>query len=95
MDKEARSSLCKILLARRIRRIFSLSIPGSKTRMYIDDQEEHHRKRTFEEEMILFLKEYEIDYDERYLFNDLIALSGRIRYNAVHFTQGFALGCVI
>ena len=41
-----------------------------KTKMYIDDQEEHHRKRTFKEELILFLKEYEIDYDERYLFTD-------------------------
>jgi putative transposase len=50
---------------------FSVS-PSSvqKTRMYIDDQEEHHRKRTFEEELILFLKEYAIDYDERYLFTD-------------------------
>jgi putative transposase len=38
--------------------------------MYVEDQEEHHRKRTFEEELILFLKEYEIDYDERYLFTD-------------------------
>jgi putative transposase len=41
-----------------------------KTRLYIDNQEEHHIKRTFEEELILFLKEYEIDYDERYLFSD-------------------------
>ena len=41
-----------------------------KTKMYIDGQEEHHRKRSFEEELILFLKEYDIDYDERYLFTD-------------------------
>ena len=41
-----------------------------KTRLYIENQEEHHRKLTFEEELILFLKEYEIDYDERYLFTD-------------------------
>ena len=41
-----------------------------KTRLYIENQEEHNRKLTFEEELILFLKEYEIDYDERYLFTD-------------------------
>ena len=41
-----------------------------KTRLYIENQEEHHRKKTFEEELILFLKEYEIDYDEEYLFTD-------------------------
>ena len=41
-----------------------------KTRLYIENQEEHHRKKTFEEELILFLKEYEIDYDEKYLFTD-------------------------
>jgi len=41
-----------------------------KTRMYIEEQEEHHKKRTFEEELILFLTEYEIDFDQRYLFTD-------------------------
>ena len=30
---------------------------------------EHHRKVTFQEELLQFLKEYEIDYDERYLWN--------------------------
>lgn len=41
-----------------------------KTRNYIENQEEHHRKKTFEEELILYLKEYGIDYDEKYLFSD-------------------------
>ena len=41
-----------------------------KTRIYIEEQEEHHKKRTFEEELILFLKEYEIDFDQRHLFTD-------------------------
>ncbi|RLD59951.1 MAG: transposase [Bacteroidetes bacterium] len=35
---------------------------------YILNQEEHHKKRTFREEYIDFLKKFEIDYDERYLF---------------------------
>lgn len=41
-----------------------------RTKLYIENQEEHHKKRTFEEEYILFLKEYGIEYDERYLFSD-------------------------
>jgi len=41
-----------------------------KTKDYIHNQEEHHKKMTFKEELILFLKEYGIDYDERYLWTD-------------------------
>jgi len=35
---------------------------------YIKNQEEHHRKRTFQEEYLEFLKDFEIDHDERYIF---------------------------
>ncbi|WP_338791128.1 IS200/IS605 family transposase (plasmid) [Bernardetia sp. Wsw4-3y2] len=35
---------------------------------YILNQPEHHRKRTFREEYILLLKKFEIDYEEKYLF---------------------------
>jgi REP element-mobilizing transposase RayT len=35
---------------------------------YIASQKEHHRKRTFREELIEFLDEYGIAYDERYLW---------------------------
>ncbi len=35
---------------------------------YIADQEKHHRKRTFREELVLFLKKHGIEYDERYLW---------------------------
>ncbi|HEY9220444.1 MAG TPA: IS200/IS605 family transposase [Lutibacter sp.] len=35
---------------------------------YIANQEEHHKKTSFKEEYIDFLKTYEIDYDENYLF---------------------------
>jgi putative transposase len=35
---------------------------------YIQNQEKHHRKRTFKEEYIGFLKKYNVPYDERYLF---------------------------
>jgi len=35
---------------------------------YIANQEEHHKKSSFKEEYIDFLKTYEIEYDENYLF---------------------------
>lgn len=35
---------------------------------YIDQQEEHHRSRTFQEEFVLFLRRHGIEYDERYLW---------------------------
>jgi len=35
---------------------------------YILNQEEHHRKKTFREEYISFLKKFEVPYDEKYLF---------------------------
>jgi hypothetical protein len=38
---------------------------------YIQNQEEHHAKRTFKEEYLQFLKKYEIEYDEQFLFDFL------------------------
>lgn len=35
---------------------------------YISAQPDHHRKKSFKEEYVEFLKKFEIDYDERYLF---------------------------
>jgi len=35
---------------------------------YILNQEEHHHKKTFKEEYIDFLKKFEIEYNEKYLF---------------------------
>lgn len=36
---------------------------------YIQNQEIHHKKLTFKEEYIQFLKKFEIEYDEQFLFN--------------------------
>lgn len=36
---------------------------------YIQNQEEHHKKRTFNEEYIGFLKKYNVEYDERYVWD--------------------------
>lgn len=35
---------------------------------YIFNQEKHHQKKTFKQEYIEFLKKFEIEYDEKYLF---------------------------
>jgi REP element-mobilizing transposase RayT len=35
---------------------------------YILNQEKHHKKKTFKEEYLGFLKKFEIEYDEKYLF---------------------------
>ena len=49
---------------------FSVSRSGvEEVVRYIANQEEHHRKRTFQEEYIEFLVRYEIEYDERYLWS--------------------------
>ena len=39
-----------------------------KTIAYINNQKEHHRKRTFEEEFLQLLDKHKIDYDPRYVF---------------------------
>ncbi len=36
---------------------------------YIMNQKEHHKKQTFRDEYIDFLKKFEIQYEEKYLFN--------------------------
>jgi len=36
---------------------------------YLAHQEEHHRKKTFQEEFIEFLQRHEIEYDLRYLWD--------------------------
>ena len=35
---------------------------------YIANQKEHHRKKTFQDEYIAFLKKYSVQYDERYVW---------------------------
>jgi len=35
---------------------------------YIRNQSEHHKKRSFQEEYLVFLKKYGVAYDERYLW---------------------------
>jgi putative transposase len=39
---------------------------------YIINQQEKHKNKTFKEEYLNFLKTFEIEYDERYIFKDPI-----------------------
>ena len=47
----------------------SESVVG-KTVEYVNCQNEHHKKVTFQDEYIQFLKLYNVEYDDRYVFTD-------------------------
>jgi hypothetical protein len=36
---------------------------------YVENQEEHHRRRTFQDEYREFLLKHGVDYDERYVWD--------------------------
>ncbi len=38
---------------------------------YIRNQKEHHKQKTFMEEYVDFLKSFEINYDEQYIFKEV------------------------
>lgn len=40
-----------------------------RVRQYIVNQEDHHKKKTFQDEYRSFLDEYEVKYDERYIWD--------------------------
>lgn len=37
---------------------------------YIQNQESHHHRETFRDEYLRLLKEFEVEYDERYIFHE-------------------------
>jgi len=39
---------------------------------YIQSQEEHHKVQTFREEYLELLNEFRVEYNEQYIFNELI-----------------------
>jgi len=49
---------------------FSIGTSSIKdTVHYIENQEEHHLRVTFQQEFVAFLKKHEIEYDERYIWS--------------------------
>jgi putative transposase len=43
----------------------------NSTIKYIQNQKEHHKKTTFRSEYLKFLKHYEIEFDEQYIFKPI------------------------
>ena len=39
---------------------------------YIQNQKQHHQKKTFKQEYIEFLEKFHVEYDERYIFKDVV-----------------------
>ena len=51
--------------------VFSVSASVvEKVKAYVQNQKEHHRKKTFQEEYEAFLKAYNIEYNPEYVFRD-------------------------
>lgn len=46
------------------------AIPNVAT--YIENQVQHHKKRTFQEEYLKILQDYHVEYDERYVFHPVL-----------------------
>ncbi|MBO4655469.1 MAG: transposase [Bacteroidales bacterium] len=42
----------------------------ARTLRYVTNQREHHQRKTFQEEYMRFLKLYQVEYDEKYVFRD-------------------------
>jgi REP-associated tyrosine transposase len=50
--------------------LFSVSPSHRKAvQEYIQNQEDHHKKETFQEELLRVLQKYGVNYDERYLWD--------------------------
>ena len=51
--------------------VFSVSSSlHDRTKRYIERQEEHHKKVSFQEEYRMFLKKYNIEFDEQFVWRD-------------------------
>jgi REP element-mobilizing transposase RayT len=49
---------------------FSVSQSNApRVKRYIADQEEHHRKRTYQDELRAFLRRHAVEFDERYVWD--------------------------
>lgn len=49
---------------------FSVSMSGvDDVRRYVSEQEDHHSRFGYRQELLALLRRYNVDYDERYLFD--------------------------
>ena len=68
MDKRQIFPIFQFCMAKRLCRIFSQSKVDAVTN-YIRNQKEHHTKKNFKEELVEFLKSYQVEYKEEYLWS--------------------------
>ena len=55
------------------------------TQIYIENQQEHHRRKSFSEEYVELLKRFNVPHDQRYIFQD--ALNAGQSYPAANNSQ--------
>ena len=63
------SSSERLLLATGYGAFSTISARLPALRRYIAAQEEHHKKESFKDEYRRLLKEYNVEYDERYIWD--------------------------
>ena len=68
MAEDERQPLFSIPLAEWIRSILGQSAVGEVSE-YIRSQSEHHKRLSFQDEFRMFLKRYEVDFDEDYVWD--------------------------
>jgi putative transposase len=61
---------------------------------YIASQEEHHKKRSFQEEFVAFLKKNDVAYDERYIWEQVSFAPGGLA-GFLCLPRACALGCIL
>jgi hypothetical protein len=69
MDAQEEQEARRIPLAGGLWRIFHQPESQTRPQKYISHQAEHHRKESFQEEYRRVLKKYEIEFDERYVWD--------------------------
>ena len=69
MDQDKRSRLFQFLLAGWLWYFSINPTETDKVINYIQLQQEHHKHKNFQDEFIAFLKKYQVEYDERYIWD--------------------------
>ena len=65
--------------------VFSVSESSSaEVTQYIASQEEHHKKRSFQEEYVAFLKKNHVEYDPKYIGDPFFRPFGAVHLSAPH-----------
>jgi putative transposase len=50
--------------------VFSVSASNAaRVKRYIENQDEHHRTKTFQDELRAFFRRHRVDFDERYVWD--------------------------